>query len=113
MFFGFWIHFWWLVFFMAIPFLSGFIASLFTKHIPPVSCNLSVGIFTFLFAAALGFFFPFQIWLWVILANLALFFLFGFWWKTDESKKWLTWGIFVAINLVLDIAIFEIIWSLI
>lgn len=109
-FFSFWIHLFWLICGMALPFLSGILTGLIQKHKPTTATNVNVGLFTTLFAMVFGLFWPYQIWIWIIISNLALLFMFSFWWKTDESKKWLIWGTYIAINTILNLAVFGIIW---
>lgn len=111
-FFSFWIHLFWLIFGMALPFLSGFLTGLIQKHQPTSTTNVNVGLFTTLFAMVLGLFWPYQIWIWIIVANLALLLMFSFWWKTEESKKWMIWGTYIVINIVTNLIAFGIIWMI-
>jgi hypothetical protein len=92
----------WAVFGMTIPFLSGLITTFFFKHKPPTQAIVNAGIFTTLVAMILTVFWWNLSTVWFLLANALLLVLFGFWWKTDESKKWVIYGVFAAANFVLN-----------
>jgi hypothetical protein len=97
---------------MILPYFSGFITGLFFKHKPSSAINTNVGITTTLVAMMLGFIWYQFNWLWIILANLSLFLVFRFWWKTDETKQWFIWGTYIAINMVTNLLVFGLIWNI-
>ena len=113
MYFNFWTHLYWFIFWMATPFLSGFISGIITKHKAPSSASVYVGLLTSLIVMILNYVFKGEHWLvWTVLANAACFGLFSFWWKTDESKKWLVWGAYAGLNTIFNIVTFYTVWSL-
>jgi hypothetical protein len=101
--FNFIVTMFWFLFGMTIPFLSGFVTNLITKHNPPASANLNAGLFTSAISYILVVFIPVSPLLCVLMANLLLMAIFPFWWKTDDSKKWFVWGVYVATNTLVNL----------
>lgn len=112
--FPFWIVFWicfvWLIAGLLLPHVSGLLTGLFLKRKPAAAINYNVGISTTLLAMILGLIWYSNVWLWILLANAVILFALRFWWQTDESRQWIIWGTYMAINAILNIAVFSVIW---
>lgn len=114
--FPFWIVFWicfvWLIAGLIVAYFAGWLTGLIHKHRPASIINVNVGVSTTLLAMILGLIWYQNIGLWIILANAVIFFALRFWWQTDESKQWVIWGTYMAINTVLNLAVFGLIWMI-
>ncbi|HOO97308.1 MAG TPA: hypothetical protein PKV16_06085 [Caldisericia bacterium] len=102
--FNVWYNTIWFILAVGLTYAAAFLASLVSGEDMPNSAKGYCAIFTALLPNLFHMIFKLGF-VWVILANIVLFFILPFWWQPeDENRKLFVYGIFVLFNIILGLA---------